>query len=500
MLLKTSPSMAKEKNIHGQIPLHFAVENPRCLQLVLSSDRNVLNEPDNNNHAAIHYALYFSLENCRSSYRIHCRRCNCAEPTVMLLKADCAVWVLPDLYAQLRDCSQRCKKRFIKGLRNRRDRLEQLAMESLPNYEMGAMELGSGCVLDIHAASVVELLVGRGIKIPAALSICAPLDTRAIRKSWGSVYHAITSVNDAELFLRQGFHDVDGLNGQGLPPLVELRHGFTYILWLVQHGADLFRQLDPIPAYDGRLLPPATTAHYVYRNIGHCFLLNSSYKNPNLLDPLHTLNSMVFSINPLDTCQCKCSQQGCTPFLLMIKELTCRRGTRSTVIVDNFLELLPCLYGDLQPLHWREAIRYFTFTALDLTHTCFHRPEERGYNYEKRDKETIDDSYFVQEEQDDMIELLERLVCEFYEKIEDLSGVNGIGLDEIIDFWEDYWSRRMEEEIQAFSGSNVPEEQRRGAEELGVVWNDLDSGSESEPEDEYLLGSYLRRLNEIVPD
>ncbi|KAK6063243.1 hypothetical protein SCUP515_12566 [Seiridium cupressi] len=206
-LLKKWPHMVKEKNLYGQTPLHFAADRPTSLKLLLAvSKQETLNEPDNSKHTAIIYAISSSSWDCRAARGKRCRKCNCAESTVMLLNADCAI-TLPAkaLHSILLDCSRSCKIRFIKGLKNRRERLEKLALENLSDLEKSAMALGSGHVLDIHAARVVELLMEKGIKVPAALTLGETSNIQAMRESWGSVYHEICDANDAELFFNCGF-------------------------------------------------------------------------------------------------------------------------------------------------------------------------------------------------------------------------------------------------------------------------------------------------------
>ncbi|KAK6064800.1 hypothetical protein SCUP234_12857, partial [Seiridium cupressi] len=199
-LLKKWPHMVKEKNLYGQTPLHFAADRPTSLKLLLAvSNQETLNEPDNSKHTAIIYAISSSSWDCRAARGKRCRKCNCAESTVMLLNADCAI-TLP--------------AKALHSLKNRRERLEKLALENLSDLEKSAMALGSGHVLDIHAARVVELLMEKGIKVPAALTLGETSNIQAMRESWGSVYHEICDANDAELFFNCGFCDPDKLNDE----------------------------------------------------------------------------------------------------------------------------------------------------------------------------------------------------------------------------------------------------------------------------------------------
>lgn len=45
------------------------------------------------------------------------------------------------------------------------------------------------------------------------------------------------------------------------------------------------------------------------------------------------------------------------------------------------------------------------------------------------------------------------------------------GTDELIEFWERAWVGRMSEVLDRLEGSDLPEDEKLAAEEIGVVWD-----------------------------
>ncbi|KAM0814100.1 putative Fungal N-terminal domain-containing protein [Seiridium cardinale] len=407
--------------------------------------------------------------------------------------------------------SRRSKIRFIKGLKNRRERLEKLALENLSDLDKSAMALGSGHVLDIRAARVVELLMEKGIKIPAALTPGETLNIQVLRKSWGSVYHSICDADHAELFFNCGFHDLDKPSDEGLPPLamkgnLGLMNDIPYFKWLIDHGADPFRLLYPTSARYGTILASATSVHHLYWVLGEGFSWSlyqtSGWEYPQSLASLH---SIVPSQTPVDECQCNCSQQGCTPSLLMLKGVLrwafYERVSLPRLIDYYFSRYLRFFWSDLGPVHLMEAVRCLTFCALEIKHTCSHQPDIWSYNFWERERKSEEEIEHIQDEEAEVICLLEQLICEFEEKIDNILENDSAEPDGIIAFWNGYWLDRMQEEIEKLAGNNVPDDQRRGAEELGVKWHDSVYASDSKPAKEpKTVEDFLRELDEIVPD
>ncbi|KAK6064122.1 hypothetical protein SCUP234_13127 [Seiridium cupressi] len=167
----------------------------------------------------------------------------------------------------------------------------------------------------------------------------------------------------------------------------------------------------------------------------------------------------------------------------------------------GFSEYLRSFWSDLGPVHIKEAVRYLTFRALEIKHTCYHRPEDDWHVFDEAERKSEDEIEHIQNEQAELICLLEQLIYEFEGKIDKILENDSTEPDGIIAFWIGCWLDRMQDEIEKLAGNNVPDDKRRGAEELGVVWHDSVYASDSEPDEEpKTVEDLLRKLDEIVPD
>lgn len=512
--LEKFPSAIKEENAVGQTPVHLATNRPSHLQLLLkATSEDILNKLDFAGYTAIQYAVFHSSKECQSvSVKLRCRRCHCAKSTAMLLKADCAMWPQHGYGRRSDDTgSKRCRTKFIKGLKNRRDRLGELAIVNFSADEADALSLDGAGVLDANAAYVIELLLEKGIEIPPALWPSIYQDVQTAKEQWGTVYHSIIYADDAEAYFQLGFRDVDESNGEGLPPLAFAAHNdetFPYLNWLVDRGAKLNRQVFPTSSTrDSCRIFGATSAHYVFQRIGKymCYRRDSNHWVPTIgLKILHSHVLSVDSCVDTDMCHCNCSQGGCTPFLWMLKaifydleERSQRKRISPHDICDQFSRYLHILGSELQATHLKVSARYLTFITLQVAHTCY---EIRG-TYGITDV-SISDSREIQEEQATLLELLEELVDEFGDKIDDIIQNDASKAEGILDFWRGYWPDRMDEEIEMLEGNTLSDGQRHAAEEIGVVWGDSDAYSETESDEwsEYSFENCMRDLDNIVLD
>ncbi|KAF5616056.1 ankyrin repeat-containing protein [Fusarium sp. NRRL 25303] len=77
----------------------------------------------------------------------------------------------------------------------------------------------------------------------------------------------------------------------------------------------------------------------------------------------------------------------------------------------------------------------------------------------------------LEDDQGYQLALLEDLIIEFEETMTSLLENPDTGTDELIDFWERIWVGRMGEVIDRLEGSDLPEDEKLAAEEIGVVWD-----------------------------
>ncbi|OHF02485.1 hypothetical protein CORC01_02180 [Colletotrichum orchidophilum] len=117
-------------------------------------------------------------------------------------------------------------------------------------------------------------------------------------------------------------------------------------------------------------------------------------------------------------------------------------------------------------LTYVEAIRFMTFEALGLDHRCC-----KPYPLVEEGVEWIDmDDTEIIEEQDFLVQLHEELVVEFTEEAGAYLGDGPDNLPLFPQFWKSYWTERITEELEVLDGEELTDAERRGAEEIGVVW------------------------------
>ncbi|KAI1857589.1 uncharacterized protein JN550_013158 [Neoarthrinium moseri] len=134
------------------------------------------------------------------------------------------------------------------------------------------------------------------------------------------------------------------------------------------------------------------------------------------------------------------------------------------------------------------ALRYFTFQALDLRHTCDCRKNGKPYS---------DDEINEMHEEDRVsLGLLDELVDEFTTELHD-SG------DTFARFLNRYWVGRMETVLHDLEEAKMTADQVLAAEQVGVRW-DTDSNGEGGPSrpppptDSEIVEGLINQINEIV--
>lgn len=504
-IVNSFPDTLQERNLFGHSPLHLSADKPHILRsLLLSVDQKTLDHTDTSGYTAIEHAVLSSKSICksRSPSEILCRRCGCFKSTVMLLRADCAITSQSkDLSVLLRKGSLRCKKEFIKGLKNRRDRLLALAKEKLPKAKLSSLALVEGCVLDSQAPLVYRALLKNGVKIPAPLLLSTNGDLKPLQGRWGSVYTMVSALEDAKLFFNMGFRDIDTLDWRGLPPMATF-FGYPpipYAVWLINRGADLFRRLQPIHVPSYRRF--TTSAHYVFQHLG------SEFDNiRNYGDSVHSLHREVFPAYITDDCSCYCSDQGCTPFLIMLKAITHRAVNaldHPLLSASRFSIYIGLYYKHMQPRQYMDAVRYLTFFYLEIQHTCQHGIIYRWERGPGRAALSVDDIDHIHAAQHEIYQLLESLIRRFGAEIMEILPRAGSDPTEIIRFWKETWVNQMWEEMEKLNGNDVPDDEKLAAEELGVVWNANDSEIGHGYTNELIFGDagffedYFERLDKI---
>lgn len=266
---------------------------------------------------------------------------------------------------------------------------------------------------------------------------------------------------------------------EGLEDLKDL----SYLHWLVKHGS-ISRQLESFKSEKGILM-----IHYIFLGIGGYVLsLDRRATSPftaescgvfppaNCKAWIHELNTAVLPAHDTDACHCKCSAVGCTPLTSLLKGMVWYGWNMGDLLqlITPFTFYLKYFCDDLDVGHHTAALQYLTYTVLNIPHSCcqpYRLSEGRAF-YEK--VEEIQDEYAYE------LALLEELLGEFESELVAILQNPEQGLVDLIDFWERTWVGRMTEVLERIEGSDLTDDERRGAEEIGVVWDKM--GPEPPPE------------------
>ncbi|OAQ65163.1 hypothetical protein VFPPC_06320 [Pochonia chlamydosporia 170] len=368
--------------------------------------------------------------------------------------------------------TKRCRARYIRHLKDRRERLKQLALTNLTFFESTSLGLHSSIVLDSRASEVVRILRDRGVKIPQALAIGS--------RSLPIFLDHRFSLQTAEFLFNLGFRDIDPFTNftEGLtqiwsrwwavsPEQVESLH------WLSKHGLDLSRPLFPSSrSPQTQLRRGVCVAHIAFYDIGLKEFFFDFEVGEFKSIPLRWLASLLDSVLPVglaDNCRCRCCPGGCTPLIYLFKGIenphwpsyASKHKYSSFLYHISVTEMATC---------WRvedhiAAMRYMTFDAFEIRHTCCNPillPQE-GH--------CTDDLDSI-EEDDASLNVFENLILEFEEELQKRAASTSSEPTVFVDFWETLWPARIAEENEKLAGSNISDSERRNAEELGVIWDD----------------------------
>lgn len=342
------------------------------------------------------------------------------------------------------------------ALVDRRNRLYSLAITKLCRKDLDELEIPGDRILDEKASDVYAALEHRNVPIPSAL--------RTPRRRQ-TLFHS-TKLSPAlrESLHGCGFLDVDGINSSGLTPLMTMGDSSIRTIdaslqrasWLISKGADPGRK--PEMCGPMRFMPwdpSITAAHglcsWVGRAVYQCMPPWIPYEIIDvtlfgLLEDLEenskSLLGEMLSLKIYDACLCACSSHGCTPATMVLK------GTKA--VLQGYWIKKPPREGRLWVIEWverllndryevwqwlsGEIIRYETFEALGLTHTCCKV-------YVLDTIPMLNDSVDCEEIRDEerlLIRKLDSLVEEFQEKHTELG-------ESVSDFLKGFWKTRMKE-------------------------------------------------------
>lgn len=448
----------------GQTPLHLATDEPACLKLLVQAASSaVLNHLDLCGESALDHARTSSRWRCKDSGR-WCSRCNCADPILFLLIADCAITFGKDgALADFEQLPDRCRNRYLRHLQNRRDRLKLLALENLGVLEQKRLRLRHDSLLDFHAAEAVRLLQEQGVEVPGALIV----DGR-------SVYHRITfgvDFSHLDSFYNIGFRDLDPFRADiwsGNEILTMQLHLSSpeYSFWLFQHGFDVLRFLTPSSLAPNDCPKQGVfTGHLVFFHMGEYISQDQHIWSRNT-EAMNLLHKEILASELLDNCRCECSPRGCSPLTWMLKgALDSSRSDFGRVHRKRLLAWVPSFYPTWTFAHHLEMLRFMTFDALGIMHTCCNPKLLPRYGHSK------DDAAEIEAEEADLLAVFEVLMADLEAELGTRFTSGDAGPSTFVDFWLTVGRFRIIKELETLKANIMSEAERRKAEEIGVIWD-----------------------------
>jgi hypothetical protein len=246
------------------------------------------------------------------------------------------------------------------------------------------------------------------------------------------------------------------------------------------------------------------------------------------------LNAAVTACGLTDYCSCHCSSDGCTPFIYFMKAhafwVDVCYGNSGVDGIDAWSEHLQKYHEtcDSEAIlqTYAAAIRYATFEALGLEHTCCvaiyapHSDIPCGIEFLQSEN--------VGEWQATLVELLESLTVEliiearkflgpdkdsdsftrwtFPQQTDEESesdtdpGSPTSSRSTFSDFWPLCWWPRVKKELERLELIKLTEAERRAAEEIGVRWEQPTSTATDNPYSKRDIKHWYFQLDRIYPE
>ncbi|KAL9085810.1 MAG: hypothetical protein Q9165_007442 [Trypethelium subeluteriae] len=379
----------------------------------------------------------------------------------------------------------------IAAIADRRRRLQDLAIASLPLAALHELDLGSDQLVDEKASMLQQIFSDNQVSLPPSLAIPATRTT--------IYHHTCLTPENAERLYNLGFKDICGRDCDNMTPLATIRTspknniyswlkkkeeveaGVAYASWLVSKEPGALRSAQRVRRNTSHTPVLNSAAHCFASQIGDVRhtplpLFSPPPSLSGIKRPSASFDMMraVLAADWTDDCTCACSRNGCLPHKTFLGRPDSDYYYRSKKASDYDSDMrwhFPIMKwlessqdsGFLVPMNvWTDLIRLETFNALDLTHVCCDECGRRIGDSEAED---------IRDEERDLINHLETLMSEFETEFSnsDLS---------IVTFLKGYWKRRIMQVL-----SEQDEDEYAKLREIGVVLDSDPPLSVSAPSD-----------------
>ncbi|ETS76204.1 hypothetical protein PFICI_11591 [Pestalotiopsis fici W106-1] len=455
-ILGRSPDSLTERDIYGQSPIHLAAAKPRVLSLLVeAANIELLRLRDYSGFDVLDMAMAYSSWQCVNGFSPdRCRQCSCTECVTILFKAGCSVRThepidedhsRSQLNEVLGGASELARRRYIFQMK-----VMRAAQSRALASHNGVRERHTDCR---YSTIWTEPYVAASIGMP---DTC---DGKSGEEDWSWVYCKGGDPHLGDLFYRHGFQPHPSLFTL-LPSIKWMNLSVTYMCWLAEHGVDLFLRSTQHTVTDSSSTVGLFGAHFAFYH---------AYWNIDVTTDTEDLAILLKHYEAVeirgltDGCHCACTIGGCSPFIWTSKKQLdpdCGLGSAAEHLASKYQ-----IYNTvLTKLTYAAAIRFATFEALGLKHTCCE-PGDILYVGELHD---ANDVGVMNEEQAKHLELHEELVAEFEEKAREFLERRTDNGTDFPNFWSSYWIDRIQEVLESLDGDELTDEERRGAEEIGV--------------------------------
>lgn len=545
-------SLEKERNIFGQTPLFLAVGWPNGLELLLQAA----------NDSVLHDSCISWPSATPLDYAI---ALGCAESMKLLATRGLAFSFCWSYYVATTALESAASDFLLRLIMERCRQLHDFGLMALPEELIKSRQLDNFEFFISKAWLIFNYFRRNDIIIPAKFkSADYHYHWGNFCPRFGSIFHQDDlPLTTAQAFLNEGFNSID-IECEELTPLMcvgpphklhpweenttVFERFFKFVDFLVERGARLDKEI-PQRYIAGLDLTKSETRnqHQVIHRVAslswcNLFQPGATFELviPDILRISELGSSEVWRclITSMDSdpCLCACSSDGCRPISLALKLSVLQSWRPETPPWKPFSDLrnwertlewltvLATLLGSLTGQYLvRDVVRFLTFSALELTHTCCKHEEDFSISDLVNESEKIldywpiagseihesmEDSWApvmirlmnptetqeIREEEASMIDRLDFLIEEFMKEIDELA----ISLPE---FLRTRWPERMYAELS--DKDEMSEIEQRAFVELGVKILEDDNQTEemagkrpNVPKDDY--DEWIRSLEESI--
>ncbi|KAJ5087624.1 hypothetical protein N7456_011240 [Penicillium angulare] len=339
---------------------------------------------------------------------------------------------------------------LINELTNRRKRLHDVARSCLPPSRFAEIT-GPGIdesIIDVHAFQIYAELIATNLMVDRSLECDATSDAPVYHHKNYEPYATLNAWDDLYL---AGFRDVDLPDSRGLTPLMVAglspEFAENRVIWLVGKGASLSKRIP---------FSNTTVAHLMtsrlFRKLFEGLQFGVKYDQGDHMSPksINYHKHTIFLFPSIrDCCTCFCSDGGCTTLSVALRECSAsylHQWTPSTTpSKSSYIFGLQSLIDLREETQERDhtIIRFLTFEALGLRHTCCREIMNIGY-FENYARDIMDENEVrnIQEEDQHRYQQLDELVEDLKTRFDDLRLP-------IIDFLDGPWYARMAQVLSA---------------------------------------------------